>query len=130
MTRLAKETRDYFIKNFDKEAWGKVPWEPLSPYTRNSKTANLPILNVTGNLKNSTRNSIRLVTANKVLLVNDATDSRGRVYGNYHNEGTGDSAIGGYAYNPKRSFMKQNDELQRLQLKILREETGKIWQRV
>jgi len=116
MKRLAFETKDYFVKSFDNEAWGKVKWADLKRKEPPAK------LNVTGTMKQRTQDSIKLITKSKVLMENTATDDRGRRYSNYHNEGTDRM--------PRRSFMKQTSELTDLQVQILIEETGKIWKRI
>lgn len=114
MTRLANETRDYFVMGFVAESWGSQPWKGVK------RVVPPPILNVTGRLKQKTQDSIKSVTRNKVVMENTATDDRGRHYSDYHNEGTDRMAA--------RSIMKQAPELTKIQIKVLEEETGKIWQ--
>lgn len=115
MQRLASETVQYFVLGFSTQSWGSKPWKGVK------RVVPPPILNVTGRLKRETAQSTKLVTASRVVLENDATDDRGRTYSGYHNEGTSKMVA--------RPFMKQTKELTEKQLKILRQETGKVWHR-
>lgn len=115
MQRLANETVAYFVVGFAKQSWGSKPWKGVK------RNVPPPILNVTGRLKRETAQSERSVTASRVVLENNATDDRGRTYSGFHNEGT-DRMVA-------RPFMKQTKELTEKQLKILRQETGKVWHR-
>ena len=114
MQQVANKTRDYFIVGFNTESWGSAKWQGVVRATPP------PILNVTGKLKNSVQNSIVSVTSNRVEMIADPIDNRGRGYANYHNEGT--------PQMPRRSIMKQEERLTKLQLNILEQETGKVWQ--
>lgn len=121
MERVAIETQKHFVSNFDTESWNNAKWDALEPSTRTKQTADLPILNVTGKLKGAVADSIKSVTSSQVVMIADPIDNRGRSYADYHNEGTPFRL-------PQRSFMKQDDRLTKLQLRILEEETGKVWQ--
>lgn len=81
-----------------------------------------PILNVTGRLKSNVATGLKIISYRAFRIEADPVDERGRGYAKYHNEGIGT--------NPQRSFAKQDDLLTTTQLNILKEETGRIWQRL
>lgn len=113
---MADETLKHFMRNFDKEAWGSVKWEPT---VRKNPP---PILNVTGKLRGEVNNGLTIVSYRSFKIEADPIDGRGRGYAIYHNEGT--------PMMPRRAFAKQDDTLTRTQLRILAEYTGEIWQRL
>lgn len=113
MQRVAEVTRDHFVENFDKQSFNGQAWAALERSEPPEK------LNVTGQLKQKTQDSIKTVTSTMAVLENTATDSRGIQYSNFHNEGTDKM--------PARPIMKQDDELTKIQLDTLAKETGKIW---
>lgn len=113
MQKVAEKTRDHFVGNFERQSFNGNAWASL---VRDEPPAKL---NVTGQLKQKTQDSIKTVTDTMAVLENTATDNRGRQYSNYHNEGTPDM--------PARPIMKQDDELTKIQLNVLEQETGKIW---
>lgn len=114
MQKMAAVTQAHFVGNIDKGSFDNEAYEPVKRSTPPS------ILNVTGNMKSKTANSLKTVTASTIEMVNDATDpNTGFHYSSIHNEGEGKI--------PKRSFMKQDAELTKKQLKVLKEGTGKIW---
>lgn len=106
----------HFLQNFDRESWGSVKWQDVK------RGVPPPILNVTGRLKQAVASGLRVVSYRRFQIEADPTDERGRSYADYHNTGKGN--------NPQRSFAKQDDELTKIQLDILKTETGKVWQRL
>lgn len=120
MQRLANETRDYFVRSFDRQAFDGKKWDRLK-----TRTEPPDKLNVTGTLKSSVQNSIVSVTSRKVVMEADAVDSRGRHYSDFQNDGTVNMVA--RTFMP-RQYIEQPAALTKLQLMILKQETGKVWE--
>lgn len=125
LSRIAEKSRDYFVRSFQLQGFGSEKWLEVQrriPGTIAYATATAddrkrPILHGrTGDLLQATENSIQSVTAKRAVLYNKMD------YAAVQNEGDGSRHL------PARPFMKQNQELTDIQLEILQEETGKIWQ--
>lgn len=124
---IMRESKRYFGEAFDKEQLGKEKWKEvqrriqgtdLYKYQRKqgSDWRTRPILKgVTGELRRKT------VKADSSITNNGATSVMFNPvpYAIYHNEGTPRMVA--------RPFMKQTDELTKIQLNILNITTGKIW---
>ena len=117
MREIAIASRDEFVNNFDTQGFDGTPWDELI-----YRTEPPPKLMLTRNMYNKTKQSIKTVTSNKAVLINDAVDSRGRSYSGYHNTGTEKMAA--------RPIMSHTDKLERKHLVILAYHTGRAWVRV
>ena len=114
---MAKASRDEFVSNFDNESFDGKAWAPLK-----YRAEPPPKLNVTGQLKRNTENSIKTVTDKQAVLQNESIDSRGRSYAGWHNTGN--------SVHVARPIMLHTDKLTAKHLKILYDLTGELWQRV
>jgi len=113
--------KNYFLKSFDKEAWGNKRWKevkrriPGTPEYRYPKHKGLSrrkrkILIGTGALRRAVNNSLRVTTAKQIRFeVN-------RPYATIHNEGM-------RGRMPKRQYMGWNREVDSITKKIINQNT-------
>jgi hypothetical protein len=117
MQEMAEASRNEFVGNFDRQAFDGVAWAPLK-YRQEPP----PKLDVTGQMKENTQNSIKSVSSNRAVLENTSIDDRGRSYAAWHNTGN--------SVHPARPIMLHTETLTQKHLSILSKWTGKAWQRV
>jgi hypothetical protein len=117
MQEMAEASRNEFVNNFDTTSFDGVAWQPLK-----YRDEPPPKLDVTGQMKDNTRNSIKSVTSHRAVLENTSIDSRGRSYAAWHNTGN--------SVHPARPIMLHTEKLTKIHLAILSKWTGKAWQRV
>jgi phage gpG-like protein len=122
---MAKQAENYFTASFTKGQLGEFKWKEVQrripgtyaykyPKKKGLTRRRKPILVGTGALRRKVSNSIRDADWNKVRLLVDLP------YANVHNEGEGNM--------PPRPFMKQTNELTKLQIKKINQTLDKIWQ--
>jgi len=142
--KIMRETKSYWDRAFDREQLGNDKWAQVSRRTPgtnfyrkqiatgiNKPTGKRFKVNqgkdwrtrkinqgVTGRLRHKT------VKANSSISGNGAksTMTNPVPYAEYVNDGT--------AYQPARPFMKHTDDLTKIHLAILEQETGYIWKKV
>jgi phage gpG-like protein len=101
---LAKDAKDFFVENFDKQGFDTGTIEKWKP--RKSKRFTHPILVKSGALKRSVR--VKSVSRKLIILSSELPYSR------IHNDGLDGLAFGKYPFKmPKRQFMGHSPALTR-----------------
>jgi len=122
--RLAKQAENFFTASFTKQGFDGRKWKEVNrripgtyeykyPKSKGLTRRTKPILVGTGALRRATSNSIRNATWSIVKLQVDLP------YADAHNEGDGNM--------PKRTFMKQTNELTVMQDKTIKTAIDRIW---
>ena len=138
---IMSETKKYFGQAFDKEQLGDEKWDEVSRRTPGSRFNEKQIVGgknkpsgksfevdqgedyATRKILQGTSGQLRYKTerADSSITMNGAVSTMINPvpYASYINDGT--------PYMKMRSFMKQTDELTKIQLEILKNKTGRIW---
>ncbi len=117
-TKLAEVGRDFFIREFDEAKWDKEKWPEVqrnisgTDANKYNKYAGNPPLVNTGELRQALVDCIKEKAWNKIKWEVDSE------YASYHNEGT--------EKIPKRQFIGESYELNKLLAKTLEQEIVKI----
>lgn len=126
MREIAMANKNYFLDNFKtRQAWGTVQWKEVQrripgtkswiyPKKKDLARRTRPILVGKGTLRRAVNNSIRLVTTNRAYFRVDLP------YAAVHNEGGGRI--------PKRQYMGQNRETDRLTKDIIKKYASKAFE--
>ena len=110
MKELANNAKDYFINNFNEKSFNKESWPSRKP---NKYDDGHPLLEKTGELKSAVENPEIQTTDNSYEITVD------NEYGQYHNEGTENL--------PKREWMGESEELNKMQESIIIDHVNKIF---
>jgi phage gpG-like protein len=126
--RLSSETQKYFAATFPNQGIEGKSWQEVQRRikgtvsyaiaTRDDRRRKI-LYGKSGELKRKTADSEYDISLQGFTLLNPLP------YATIQNEG---GVNGRGAYVPPRPFMIQTGELTRMQLRILLEETGKVWQ--
>lgn len=116
MRELAMANKNYFVRSFNQQGWGQQRWKEVNRRIPDTKEYKYPahkdlrrrtrfILVGKGTLRRAVNNSIKSVTANKVVFQVNLP------YAARHNEGL--------AGMPKRQYMGESDEMKAKNIDII-----------
>ena len=131
-TKLANETKNYFLSSWDKQGFDGKNWQEVKrriPNTQEYKrapnsrrTAAILVGKGAGNLRRDVANSLKEKTFERIRFSVDND------YAYIHNYGGIGRAFGKYSFvMPKRQFIGDTKQLRDKQLSIIKSGIGNIW---
>lgn len=131
MREVAMANKNYFLKSFQKQSWDGKKWQQVKrripgtkeykyPAKKGLRRRTRPILVGKGSLRRAVNSSIKSITPNRVRFEVDLP------YAAIHNEGL---RIRGGGMMPRRQYMGQNKETDRLNKDIIKKYADKAFRR-
>lgn len=128
MREIAMSNKNYFLQTFKRQSWGTQKWPEVDRRTPGTKAYKYPkhkdlarrtrpILVRKGGLRRAVNSSIRMVTTNKVYFSVDLP------YAEIQNDG----GRARYAKIPRRRYMGENKETNRMNKEIISKYVNKAF---